>query len=134
MNIWTGIGKKCFTGRAAKSRRQLEETTGGCYALVTHRDECDDFVDKAFAAAGIDVLHVKVRTSYVLEDIRKQVHAALEKKAMPAVVTASKTATPVCPNCRTLMIHRTASKGPQKGSSFWGCENYPTCRMTIAIR
>jgi len=96
--------------------------------------ERDDFVDRAFAAAGSDVLHVKVRTSYVLEDIRSQVHAALEKKEAPSVVAASKGSTPDCPNCRTPMIQRTASKGPQKGNQFWGCENYPNCRATVPIR
>jgi len=98
------------------------------------RIERDHFVDRAFAAAGIDVLHVKVRTSYVLEDIRSQVHAALEKKEAPSVVAASKGSTPDCPNCRTPMIQRTASKGPQKGNQFWGCENYPNCRATVPIR
>lgn len=98
------------------------------------RIERDEFVDQAFAAAGLDVLHVKARASYVLEDIRVQIKAALEEKGSASVTTASNGEPPICPNCRTTMVQRTASKGPQKGNSFWGCENYPNCRMTIPVR
>ena len=97
------------------------------------RIERDEFVDQAFAAAGLDVLHVKARASYVLEDIRVQIKAVLEKKRSTSVTTASKGGSPVCPNCHTPMIQRIASKGPQKGNAFWGCENYPNCRMTVPL-
>lgn len=38
--------------------------------------------------------------------------------------------TTVCPNCGSNLVERTAKKGPNKGSKFWGCENYPRCRYT----
>lgn len=95
------------------------------------RTERDEFVDQAFAAAGIQVLHFKARSGYVPEDIRAQVHSACETQLRVPVVPSSKNQVPNCPNCRIPMIQRTASKGPQKGHSFWGCENYPNCRMTI---
>lgn len=97
------------------------------------RIERDEFVDQAFAAAGLDVLHVKARTSYVLEDIRAQIKTVLEKNGSASATAASKGGSPICPNCRTPMVQRTASKGPQKGNTFWGCENYPNCRMTIPL-
>lgn len=98
------------------------------------RIERDEFVDQAFAAAGLDVIHVKARTSYVLEDVRAVVNTALERKRSASVSIAANDEPPTCPNCRTTMVQRTASKGSQKGNSFWGCENYPNCRMTLPIQ
>ena len=98
------------------------------------RIERDEFVDQAFAAAGLDVLHVKARASYVLEDIRAQIKAALEKKGSASIATATIGEHPICPNCHTPMIQRIASKGSQKGNTFWGCENYPNCRVTLPGR
>jgi four helix bundle suffix protein len=38
--------------------------------------------------------------------------------------------TPICPQCRGLMVMRTARKGKNAGSQFWGCSNYPKCKGT----
>jgi restriction system protein len=45
---------------------------------------------------------------------------------------ASKNATPMCPRCKSPMVMRTAKKGRNVGSSFWGCAQYPKCRHTVA--
>jgi restriction system protein len=39
---------------------------------------------------------------------------------------------PECPTCKTSMVLRTAKHGSRKGSSFWGCAQYPRCRQTVA--
>jgi len=39
-------------------------------------------------------------------------------------------ATPACPVCRTPMEVKTAKRGGNAGSQFWGCPNFPTCRGT----
>jgi restriction system protein len=41
--------------------------------------------------------------------------------------------TPTCPNCDQKMVRRTASKGKSVGSSFWGCINYPRCKLTFKM-
>ena len=38
--------------------------------------------------------------------------------------------TTVCPKCGSNLVERTARKGPNAGSTFLGCENYPRCRFT----
>ena len=38
--------------------------------------------------------------------------------------------TRLCPDCRSLMIVKTAKKGSDKGKHFWGCTNYPRCTTT----
>lgn len=40
---------------------------------------------------------------------------------------------PTCPVCASPMILRTAKKGANAGSQFWGCSKYPGCRGTRAI-
>ncbi|MBM4329910.1 MAG: four helix bundle protein [Deltaproteobacteria bacterium] len=37
---------------------------------------------------------------------------------------------PACPACGKPMALRTARKGPQAGSQFWGCSGYPGCKGT----
>ena len=39
----------------------------------------------------------------------------------------------VCPKCGASLILRTTKKGPNAGSKFLGCENYPRCRFTKRI-
>jgi restriction system protein len=40
---------------------------------------------------------------------------------------------PSCPVCGVYMVRRTAKKGPNAGSMFWGCSRYPSCRETLSI-
>jgi restriction system protein len=37
---------------------------------------------------------------------------------------------PACPICRREMVLRTARKGANSGSQFWGCPDYPKCKGT----
>jgi four helix bundle suffix protein len=37
---------------------------------------------------------------------------------------------PACPLCGKPMARRTARKGAETGSQFWGCTGYPACRGT----
>lgn len=40
---------------------------------------------------------------------------------------------PMCPQCGTAMIQRTAKKGRFAGQSFWGCGRYPKCRGILKM-
>lgn len=42
--------------------------------------------------------------------------------------TRANSKTPVCPECSKPMVLRTARKGPNAGSQFWGCCGYPKCK------
>jgi restriction system protein len=37
---------------------------------------------------------------------------------------------PLCAKCHAAMQLRTAHRGPNPGSQFWGCTNFPKCRFT----
>jgi len=41
--------------------------------------------------------------------------------------------TKYCPKCERAMVLRTAVRGPNPGSQFWGCSNYPHCQYTLPI-
>lgn len=40
---------------------------------------------------------------------------------------------PACPDCGATMVLRTARKGTNAGSQFWGCSTYPACRSTLQV-
>jgi restriction system protein len=40
---------------------------------------------------------------------------------------------PLCPQCGTAMIQRTAKKGQFAGQPFWGCGRYPKCTGILKI-
>ena len=39
-------------------------------------------------------------------------------------------ATPACPECGGGMTKRTARRGANVGSQFWGCRSFPSCQGT----
>ena len=39
---------------------------------------------------------------------------------------------PFCPQCGVQMKLRTARQGEHQGKQFWGCANYPKCRVVIS--
>lgn len=41
--------------------------------------------------------------------------------------------TPVCPSCGAIMVFRRARRGPNAGSSFWGCPSFPRCKGTRSL-
>ena len=40
---------------------------------------------------------------------------------------------PPCPRCGNAMVLRTASRGENRGNSFWGCSGYPTCKGIVPL-
>ena len=54
--------------------------------------------------------------------------AAPAAKASPAPPASA--SSPLCPVCQSAMVRRTAKKGVNAGSQFWGCPKYPACRGT----
>jgi len=58
----------------------------------------------------------------------------IQPTGSPAQIAASSTPTTVaCPKCGKAMVLRTAKKGANAGSQFWGCLGYPSCKGTRDI-
>lgn len=53
------------------------------------------------------------------------------KEEIPVKLAQSPT-TKICPLCSSPMVERTAKKGVNAGSKFWGCIQYPKCKGTIS--
>ena len=49
---------------------------------------------------------------------------------IPKQVVPAQEAAPACPTCQAPMVRRTAKKGANAGTQFWGCSKYPVCRGT----
>ncbi|MBB87302.1 MAG: restriction endonuclease [Xanthomonadales bacterium] len=54
-------------------------------------------------------------------------------RTIKTVELNSSSAKPTCPKCGSSMIKRTAKRGANIGSDFWGCSRYPQCRGTTSI-
>lgn len=52
-----------------------------------------------------------------------------QRPAVTGPVTAE-SAPPACPTCGGEMVLRTAKRGANAGSQFWGCSEYPRCKGT----
>lgn len=45
----------------------------------------------------------------------------------------SHTQSSCCPTCGSIMVLRTAKKGPRIGTQFWGCTKYPDCKGVVPV-
>ncbi len=99
------------------------------------RQERDRFVEGVFAAAKLPLVRLSVRRAY---DVRK-LNALMRQRAglndAPPDDAQGSTAqesaellSPACPKCGEEMVLRTAKRGPNRGSQFWGCPNFPRSR------
>jgi len=53
------------------------------------------------------------------------------KTTVPAAPPLRAPTIPSCPRCSAPMVLRTAGKGANPGSRFWGCSTFPSCRGTL---
>jgi hypothetical protein len=117
------------------------------------RQERDAFVENACAAAGLPLLRVAARRSYVVADLDAQIREKLGRSelVLPArritfprqdkdtttepglvvgnatngLAVATATSPTRCPRCDSALVER---RGPRNGSRFLSCSNYPDCR------
>lgn len=93
-----------------------EGATGGI--VVTSGDFTQDAVN--FARNN----NIQLVDGYTLHEITKGVK-------MSGVQQNNTSSSPVCHNCGSPMVVRTAKKGASAGRQFWGCTRFPTCRFTL---
>jgi restriction system protein len=95
------------------------------------------FTDEAKAFA--DGRNIRLVDGPKLFGMIKQAKAAgavsrgpeLPSRGPAATPTAAAPATtPPCPVCASAMVLRTAKRGANAGSEFWGCTKYPSCKGT----
>ena len=99
--------------------------------------------DKALKDAGMQVIRIPVQASYAYSDIEAALgknqpaqdpHLVITEfsKELPKTGTSQQSASPIkCPKCNVPMVLRKATKGTNAGAFFYGCANYPHCRVII---
>ncbi len=121
------------------------------------RMERDAFVDSVFEAAQLPLLHIPVHLNYSTNELGDLFKEVLQKKYQPSSAEAQNASSgqqddirsattmtkdgngtaavepkaPFCPKCGTPMVLRTAKNGAQPGRKFYGCANYPKCRVIL---
>jgi hypothetical protein len=107
------------------------------------RKERDEFVGNVFLAAKLPLVHALVKYAYTAQEIIELVENHISQVPPPGItnepVQAIKAETPIsaipyCPKCGVKMVLRTASKGEHQGKQFYGCSNYPKCRVTLPVK
>lgn len=100
------------------------------------------FLDSVFTAAGLPLVRLPAQRVYTVSDIKAQIAPYLPAVVPQVIATttlplhllsehpAAPTA-PCCPKCGSDMVLRTTDSGPNAGTQFWGCTNYPTCRGLV---
>jgi len=99
------------------------------------REERKRLIDAVFRAAKLPLVRLPARLRY---DIGKLDALLRESTTQSAAQTGAiqdspeqeppESGTPLCPKCGTPMVLRTATRGANRGSQFWGCPNYPRCQ------
>jgi restriction system protein len=68
-----------------------------------------------------------------LLDLVRSVQTGRQNRSNPEPEPAQAPISPQCPRCGKEMILRTARRGNQAGSKFWGCQSYPSCKGTLPV-
>jgi hypothetical protein len=101
---------------------------------LSARQERDAFVKKVFATAQLPLVRVPAQQAYNTHELIALFQAALQKKSAGDAIkkpNASPQGIPLCPKCGIPMVLRTAKRGNTPGQQFYGCPNYPRCKVVV---
>src|SRR5690554_1852800 len=59
-----------------------------------------------------------------------EAHSELSKKDHIRSLDRRRSSNTICPKCGANLVERMARNGPNAGTKFMGCQNYPKCRFT----
>ncbi|MBW2010340.1 MAG: DUF2726 domain-containing protein [Deltaproteobacteria bacterium] len=103
-----------------------------------NRQKRDKFLKGACGAAGIPLIQITVKSSYVIDEVKHLLAPHIGEKRMAAHAPQTEpeealSNEKICPKCSSPMVKRIAKKGSNAGSEFWGCTAFPKCRYVEAI-
>lgn len=103
------------------------------------REERDRFLEEVYSAAGLPLVHIKVQSFYRANELRGLLESHLHpsrdtqkelKDKANRTPECTDEGVPICAKCGTPMVLRIAHRGENRGNEFWGCANFPKCRVT----
>jgi hypothetical protein len=102
------------------------------------RQERDSFVEDVFEAARLPLVHIPVQQSYNTRELGALFQAALQRKSVDIPIetppAGPQVEPPLCPKCGLPLVLRTAHRGNTPGKQFYGCQNYPRCRVVVPLK
>jgi four helix bundle suffix protein len=102
-------------------------------ALICLINQANYLLDKQISALERDFVqqggYSEQLSSARLAERKKQCLTNQSDQADPSIKAVM-----MCPSCKKPMILRTARKGPNSGSQFWGCTGYPECKATVNVK
>lgn len=104
-----------------------------------NRRNRDEFLRGVCSAAGIPLVQVPAKSTYVIDEIRQLIapHLGISKLENLQISSSSEqilAAEKQCPKCSSTMVMRIAKKGDNAGKRFLACSAYPKCRHIEAIK
>ena len=99
----------------------------------------DELVDGVFAAAGLPLVRIPVKSGYAPGDMATVLKPHLVSPVatttvIPVPASTHGDSNPRCPKCGSKMLLRTAKSGANAGEQFWGCSNFPRCRSVLSFQ
>lgn len=91
------------------------------------------FLQEVCAAAGIPLVCVPSSDRYELNELMPLFELAVERVKTTPRPGGANDFSPICPNCGITMVLRTVRSGPQAGTHYYGCMNYPQCKETAPL-
>lgn len=80
------------------------------------------------------VADVQKDSSKTPEHVTPQAGSVRDTAPASPPPAAPATTAPACPKCGAEMVLRTAKKGANAGSQFWGCSGFPKCRGIVSLK
>jgi restriction system protein len=97
--------------------------TTGIFTLEAIRFAEDKNIDLIDGSRLIDLMKTANMSTEPRSDISPV--SQTPEKSIPS---------PLCPKCGVVMVLRMARKGERIGQKFWGCSNYPDCKVTLGVK
>ena len=99
---------------------------------------CGDYTEEALAfAKGKPLQLINGRQLLrLITDIKQNKKQNIQEIFSPESdpsASSSTDALPVCPQCGSAMVLRTAQKGEHRGQQFWGCSRFPQCQGILPL-
>jgi len=117
------------------------------------RKSRDSFLDEALKSANLPLFRFSTSRAYQSKEIWDAISSILgssmvieqpkDDKQLDNIevliepelrnIQAEELPERTCPKCKAFLIERTASRGANSGTRFWGCSNFPQCRYRELI-
>ena len=126
--VGVGVVRELLGSMTALDAKAGSVVTSGRFTAEAERFAADQGLELLDG----DTLRSLARTAFPAVTVEVPVPVGVSPPVVAENVTLGG-ALPSCPICARTMVERTAGRGPNVGSKFWGCPAYPGCRGTRDI-